>query len=38
LASQSKTSSLLHPPLLHVPLFLQPFGVPPPLLHDAQPI
>jgi hypothetical protein len=28
----------LHPPELQVPLFLHPFGVPPPLEHDEQPI
>jgi len=28
----------LQPPELQVPLFLQPFGVPPPLLQEAHPI
>jgi hypothetical protein len=37
-ANQSKTPSLLHPPELQVPLFLQPFGVPPPELHEEHPI
>jgi hypothetical protein len=37
-ANQSNTPSLLHPPELQVPLFLQPFGVPPPELHEEHPI
>src|SRR5690554_4322325 len=38
LESQSNTPSLLHPPELQVPLFLQPRGTPPELEQLAHPI
>src|SRR5690606_18539833 len=37
-ANQSKTPSLLHPPELQVPLFLQPRGVHPPMRQLEHPI